>query len=190
MKVILVRHGETEENSAGIFQGHIHGKLTEQGIDQARKAALRLKNEKIDAIFSSDLARAADTAKEIRHYHRDVPLILTESLREFSMGILTGKKKSEIGPIDWKNKRPEGVESEEQAKKRLRGFIDETYKKYPKSTVVFVSHGGAGRQMLALVQGKRLEEMPELGNASISIFEITEDKKHRIHMINNTGHLR
>jgi len=44
--------------------------------------------------------------------------------------------------------------------------------------------------MLALVQGKRLEEMPELGNASISIFEITEDKKHRIHMINNTGHLR
>ena len=65
MKLIIARHGETEENKKGILQGHLPGKLTELGIEQSKKLALRLKNEKIDAIYSSDLARASNTAKEI-----------------------------------------------------------------------------------------------------------------------------
>ena len=65
MKLILTRHGETVDNIKGILQGQNPGKLSENGIQQAKQLALRLKNENIDAIYSSDLARAADTAKEI-----------------------------------------------------------------------------------------------------------------------------
>jgi len=57
MRLILVRHGETEENVAKITQGHMPSKLTKQGIEQAKKLALRLKDEKIDKIFVSDLKR-------------------------------------------------------------------------------------------------------------------------------------
>ena len=65
MKLIITRHGETEENKAGIIQGHLPGHLSEAGIEQAKKVAFRLKDEKINFIYSSDLDRAADTAKEI-----------------------------------------------------------------------------------------------------------------------------
>ncbi len=51
MRLIITRHGETEENIAGIMMGHLQGKLSATGIEQAKKVALRLKDEKIDFIF-------------------------------------------------------------------------------------------------------------------------------------------
>ena len=52
MKVILVRHGETEENKKGIMQGHIPGKLSKLGIEQAKRLAFKLKDEKLSLHFS------------------------------------------------------------------------------------------------------------------------------------------
>ena len=66
--------------------GHNPGKLSSLGIEQARKLAERLKDEKIDVIFSSDLARAADTAKEIAKFHPNIPLELTKDIRERFLG--------------------------------------------------------------------------------------------------------
>lgn len=74
MKLIITRHGETEENKAGIIQGYLPGHLSKTGIEQAKKVVLRLKDEKIDFIYSSDLDRAANTAKEIAKFHPDVPI--------------------------------------------------------------------------------------------------------------------
>ena len=65
MRLILTRHGQTEENVKRILQGHMPGKLTPLGIEQAKKLASRLKDENIDAIYSSDLARTTDTTKEM-----------------------------------------------------------------------------------------------------------------------------
>ncbi|MEJ2267962.1 MAG: histidine phosphatase family protein [Nanoarchaeota archaeon] len=88
MKLIIVRHGETEENLKKIWQGHLQGKLTKKGIEQAKKLANRLKDEKLDVIFSSDLDRASDTAKEIAKFHSEVPIYLVEDLRErFTLAI-------------------------------------------------------------------------------------------------------
>lgn len=70
MKLIIVRHGETEENASEIIQGHSLGKLSKKGIEQSKKLALRLKGEKIDMIFSSDLERAKDTIKEVARFHK------------------------------------------------------------------------------------------------------------------------
>ncbi len=82
MKLILTRHGETIENKEGSLQGHLPGRLSETGKEQARKLALRLKDEKIDAIYSSDLVRTVDTAREIAKHHNSIPLHFVPKLRE------------------------------------------------------------------------------------------------------------
>lgn len=98
MRLIITRHGETEENKQSIIQGHNPGKLSPEGIEQAKKVALRLKDETIDYIYSSDLARAADTAKEIAKFHTETPIKFTEELREIYLGSFQGKKRADMGP--------------------------------------------------------------------------------------------
>ena len=96
MILIITRHGETIENKQGIMQGHLPGTLSEHGIEQAKKLAERLKEEKIDFIYSSDLARAADTAKEIAKFHPNISINFTKELRERNLGELQGRKASEF----------------------------------------------------------------------------------------------
>ena len=64
MRLILVRHGETNENKNKVVQGFLNTTLSKIGIQQAKKVANRLKDEKIDFAYSSDLDRAKQTAKE------------------------------------------------------------------------------------------------------------------------------
>lgn len=97
MKIILTRHGRTVENDAGILQGHLPGTLNELGKEQARKVAERLAGEHIDRAYSSDLARAADTARTIMAHHPGATLEFTEELRESSLGEWQGKTKEELG---------------------------------------------------------------------------------------------
>jgi broad specificity phosphatase PhoE len=80
MKIIMVRHGETVENTKHIIMGHRHGTLSRKGRAQARAVARKLRNQRIDVIFSSDLGRARETAKQIARYHR-VPVVYTKALR-------------------------------------------------------------------------------------------------------------
>ena len=127
MKLILTRHGETVDNTLKIIQGHNQGVLTDEGTLQAKKLALRLKNEKIHAIYSSDLKRAADTARIIAKYHRDANLQFTPELRERDYGSLSGKSWSENV---WNN-LPDDVEKPEVMEKRVKGLLDKVYLKYP-----------------------------------------------------------
>ncbi len=85
MRLILVRHWETEENKRREVQGHKHGKLSSLGIKQAKRVAQRLKKEKINFIFSSDLARASDTAKEIHKFHPKTPIKFVKELRKWNL---------------------------------------------------------------------------------------------------------
>ena len=70
MRIILTRHGETEENKKGIMQGHMPGNLSVEGINQAKKLGLRLKDENVSAVYSSDLKRAVDTTNIILSFIR------------------------------------------------------------------------------------------------------------------------
>lgn len=96
IRLIVIRHGETDENRAGIIQGHLPGKFSSRGIEQAKKAALRLKEEKSDFIYSSDLARAADTAKEIAPFHKAAPVEYVKEPREMNLGEFKGRKRSDF----------------------------------------------------------------------------------------------
>jgi len=187
MRLIITRHGETEENKKGIIQGHLPGKLTKLGISQAKKLALRLKEEKIDAIYSSDLSRASDTAKEIAKDHPNAPVYFVTELREKDQGNITGKL---IKEIDWNE--PRNAEDKELMAKRAKTIIDQAYKKYKEKTVLFVSHGGFIGILMSLIMKMPLDKVKELKNTSntgLNIFEIKEDNAHKIILINCIKHL-
>ncbi|PHN02561.1 histidine phosphatase family protein [Flavilitoribacter nigricans] len=197
MKLIITRHGQTEENVAGILQGHLHGKLSAKGVEQAKKVALRLQSEQIDFIYSSDLDRAADTAKEIAQYHPNTKVEFVESLRERNLGELQGRKKSELRG-DTKDQKaifaePKGGETMEEVYKRAAGFLREVIHQHQNDSVLLVCHSGIGQALVAVITGKSHTEIKSVGglqNTSISIFEIDEDRHHKIVCYNCTEHLK
>jgi len=80
-KIIFVRHGQTLWNELGKYQGHTDVPLSKTGIEQAYKVAKRLKQEKVDAIYCSDLKRAKQTAEIIALEH-NLPIITKPEFRE------------------------------------------------------------------------------------------------------------
>ena len=91
MRLILVRHGQSTANEQGICHGQTNHLLSEKGKAQVKKLALRLKNEKIDIIYSSDLKRAIQTTKAITKYHPHIKIIKDKRIREFKLGDWEGK---------------------------------------------------------------------------------------------------
>jgi broad specificity phosphatase PhoE len=188
MRLILTRHGETIENRNRIMQGHLPGRLSKIGVLQAKRLALRLKDENIDAIYSSDLKRAADTARFIAQFHPRVPFFLAPELKEIDIGPFEGMPRH---TIDW-DKRNKGVESRTSMRIRCRKILNQAYKMYPLGTVLFVGHNGINKALISIILNKPASEMnkiPRMDNTSVSIFEICEDKKHKVHLINCTKHL-
>jgi broad specificity phosphatase PhoE len=195
MRLIITRHGETESNKAGIIQGHLHGKLSALGQEQAVKLARRLKEEKIDFIFSSDLARAADTAKEIAKFHH-APVKFVKELRERHMGDFTGKKHNEInlkkGESTAVFSEIKNGESLKELYERARVFLHKILEHHSEETVLFVGHNGINKALMAVIGGKTsqdIKEMINLDNTSVTILEIDENKNHKIHLLNDVSHL-
>ena len=194
MRLILVRHGETLENKAGILQGQTQGHLSELGIEQAKKLAKRLKDEKIDAIYCSDLKRTKDTAKEIIKYHLKTPVRYVKELRERNCGCFEGKNRSEWDKVKHNDEflKSKGVETKRQVYDRTKKFLESILHEHKNDTVIFVSHGVFNRTIFCVILGKRIEDIDNVEryhNASMSIFEITENGNHKIHLLNCTKHL-
>ena len=91
--IYIVRHGETDANLYNMIQGQTDVPLNESGLKQAELVGRRLRNFPFDVIYSSDLSRAAVTAKNIAG-EREV--ILTKELREWNLGAWQGKYLSDI----------------------------------------------------------------------------------------------
>ncbi|MEG0562095.1 MAG: histidine phosphatase family protein [Cetobacterium sp.] len=154
-KIILVRHGETELNTAGVFFGIMDPELTERGIEQAKRAKKVLEDLEYHKIYASDLKRAKETAEIINC--KDIDMILTEDLREINFGIFEGYKYEELlekYPIevkksqeDWKNYNYETGESVLQLQKRAINFIEKELDLY-KNTVL-VTHWGVINTILS-----------------------------------------
>lgn len=195
MKLIIVRHGQTEENVSKILQGHNHGTLTKNGREQIEKLAGRLKDYDIDYIFSSDLGRTRETAKEIAKYH-DVPLEFTRELREKDTGVFTGKHHSElVRDREKKNlpkhrHRPEGGESYMDARERASNFLKKLKESYLDDTVLLVSHGALIRMFISLILDKDPEEAVNMKqrNTAVNAFEITDSGGKEI-ALNDVSHL-
>lgn len=102
LRILLVRHGLSEDNLNSIWAGHKDSPLCPTGILQAKSLGAALANYNLSAIYSSDLKRASRTAEEILQANRSIPpppLVQTQSLREQNFGQAEGKNWSEIGKL-------------------------------------------------------------------------------------------
>ncbi len=95
MRLILVRHGETDLNKQHRVQGLSNLGLNEKGRRQAEALAQALRNEKIDAIYSSPLRRAQETAQAIGRFHQ-VEVMIHDGLKELDVGEVDGMNYDEM----------------------------------------------------------------------------------------------
>lgn len=165
-RLILVRHGETEWNAAGRFQGHLDSPLTPQGVRSAAYLATRLKLISFTALYSSDLGRARQTAAIIaRGTGHEVKI--DPRLRERALGIFQSIDRSEISsrfPSEWHLYRnggcdyavPDGESLAERFKVNLLA-LTEIAQSHPSQTVVAVTHGGVLSGMFRYVAGLPLD---------------------------------
>ncbi len=196
IELTITRHGETEENQAGVFQGHLPGKLSALGIEQAKRLARRLSKETYDHIYSSDLARAADTTREIAEFHPNTPLTYTVELREIDLGKLQGMKKSELtelikDPQAFVEGVPEG-ETFAEFQHRATTFLERIQNTHHNQSILVVCHQNIAKALITTITGKDLSEMNSMGNltnASISKFELEPDGTCRIVLYNCHHHL-
>lgn len=145
MRVLLIRHGQTDWNKERILQGTQDIPLNEVGLQQAEVAHESLKDEHIDIVFCSPLIRTRQTAEAILK-GRDIPVIYDERIVERRFGVAEGKSTSEIDfNATWVPGQPpmyEGMETFEMLLERITDFFDDIYEKYKDKTVLVVTHGG------------------------------------------------
>ncbi|POS82200.1 hypothetical protein EPUL_006169 [Erysiphe pulchra] len=159
MKILLIRHGETVDNVAGIYAGTLDSSLTNHGLIQADRLGqfLQRNGYRIRQIFSSDLQRAFLTARAIEKYQHDYsPSIkCLKNLREQDFGSFEGRKISsrpitsksiDNNFIDEKNSTTRKVESKRSLDARADNFIDNYLSSLPREetendTFAVVSHG-------------------------------------------------
>jgi probable phosphoglycerate mutase len=149
--LLLIRHGETAWNAEARIQGQLDVPLSNTGIWQAGRLAQRLADERIDAIISSDLARAWLTAQPIGQARHIEPLPDVR-LRERHFGVFQGHTLDHIAvnwPAEfaaWRQRDPawaipEG-ESGTQFINRVLDALDEIAHRHAGGTVAVVAHGG------------------------------------------------
>ena len=158
----LVRHGETEDNVRQIMQGQTQGELTEHGREQARQVADRLASKPIDAIVSSDLQRAVQTAEIIAEPH-GLPINQTTLLRERDWGGFTGRFIPDLKDEVW----PEDIESLDCLLERAQRFLDYITTNYANQTVIAVGHGIINKAVLAVYAHCGMREVQRMMNAEV-----------------------
>lgn len=168
--IYLARHGQTEENLMRIFQGHLPGTLTADGIEQAQNLGKELEGIQIDCILSSDLKRVIDTVNYAMA-DRHLPWEKTKLLREIDWGKWTGLK---IDSVDKQNP-PEDAETKEMLYERGKRIVEYIKEKYSGKNVLVVAHGLINRTIQAHILGVDINELyniPHMKNAEVRKFTI------------------
>lgn len=181
-RLLLVRHGETDWNRAGKFQGQIDVPLNDNGREQARQAAEFLKDVKLDFAISSSMLRPKETAEIILKYHGDLQLELRDELREISHGLWEGKFESEIeqsypGLLDeWKTspenvQMPEGENLEEVSIRAIAAWREIVQS--VTGTGIVVAHDAVNKALLCHLFNLKPEHFWQFkqGNGAVSVID-------------------
>lgn len=177
----LIRHGETDWNVHRRWQGHTDIPLNERGLKQARLLAQRLQREgvRFNGIYSSDLARAYQTAWEVGAALK-VAVQMWPPLREIDVGAWSGLTRDEIRTRfadeyarleQGEDIRRGGGETGAALYQRVTATIEAMVKQHPGETIALVSHGGPIRALVRHVVEDYGAEMPpkeHIGNTSIT----------------------
>ncbi len=178
-RIVAVRHGETAWNVDTRIQGMLDIPLNERGRWQADRLAKALADQEIDAVYSSDLGRAAETANATAKLF-GLPVIQHPGLRERRFGKFEGKTFAEITeewPEDamrWRKRdphfAPEGAETLVEFRKRISETLSEIALKHPGEHIMVVAHGGVLDVIYRMATGLELQAPRtwQLGNAAIN----------------------
>tara|TARA_B100000745_G_C20090527_1_gene372767 strand:- start:384 stop:1001 length:618 start_codon:yes stop_codon:yes gene_type:complete len=193
--IILLRHGQAENNTKKILAGRSPGvNLTEVGIQQAEQAGKILKALNISTIYSSPIDRAIQTA-EIITKQCDLEVILDDRLIELDMGKFTMMPYDEIfakhGNVFLKfyegseEVSENGVETFAQVQKRMFEMVNFVLDNHKDENVVLVTHMDPIKAMIGKVLDLKPEILFELiiANASLNIFK-NHDQKFYLTAIN------
>jgi probable phosphoglycerate mutase len=151
--LLLARHGETDWNRELRIQGSSDVELNELGRGQARALAQELEHVALDAIYSSDLSRARQTAEAVAAFH-GLEVRLDRRLRERSFGSWEGLTREEIPDHAH---RPEDAEPDDEVRERVLEAVQAIADEHPGETVLVVSHGGALNTLWHHAFGQRVE---------------------------------
>jgi broad specificity phosphatase PhoE len=160
-RLVLWRHGQTESNLLGRFQGQADVELSEVGREQAALAAVRLARLAPDAIISSDLRRAVATAEALSSIVQ-LAVQTDPRLRERHFGQWQGRSIAQVAQqwpkqyARWRAGDPSpgcGIEHLEETSKRAGAALRDVADRYPGGTVVIATHGGAAREGTAALLG-------------------------------------
>jgi alpha-ribazole phosphatase len=199
-RLLLVRHGETELNSAQRYWGRSDIKLSPLGVRQAERLGDRLAAQKIGTVYSSDLQRAWATARTIASRHR-LGVTTCAELREINFGKIEGLSLEEISQLfpefaaKWKARRSTdiefpGGESLDQLHSRVGNFMSRLKQHKAEETVLVVAHAGVLRSLICQLMAIELRYIYQirLDLASLSILE-THPTGAILTLLNDTSHL-
>lgn len=187
MRLIIIRHGESEWNRIGRYQGQQDAPLSELGLRQAEALAERLRTEPLDAIFASPLQRAARTAETVARHHPAVPFHYEPALLEIGHGDWEGLMVDEVvsryseGLREWRqhptrSQMPNG-ESFSNILKRVLDFKERICQEYSDRNVLISTHDVVVKILVADALGMNMDRINRIWvtNASISVIEYGDD---------------
>ena len=190
--IFLVRHGETDWNRVGRWQGHADPPLNERGREQARDLARRLRRFSLDRAYSSDLRRARETA-EILAGELGLELTLDRDLREIDVGEWSGLTRDEVelrypeAFTRWRAHDGPGWtqgETHEQMRSRALAAILRIARDHAHQSVLVVSHGGPIRAVHSAAVGLDYLEYrrsnPVVANCGMSTLAIRDAEIRRL----------
>jgi len=176
-RILLARHGETDWNRVGRWQGHADPPLNDAGRGQAAELAERLAGDGIAAIYSSDLRRASQTAHVVAD-RLGLAVVEEAGLREIDVGSWSGLTRAEV-----EQRFPEGYarwlrgdighdgETREELSERVVGAVERIAAAHPGDTILAVTHGGAIRALRRYADGDPGDPIENCGTSSLELVD-------------------
>jgi broad specificity phosphatase PhoE len=197
--ILLIRHGQTDWNAQSRWQGHTDIPLNKTGQSQAQALARRLASWPIQAVYSSDLKRAAMTAVPLATSLNLQP-ILDPLWRERDVGDfggLTSQEAKKRYPEVWTTMKngllsPPNGEDWRALRARAATAFERVAARHEGEMIAVVSHGGTLANVIAHVLGIPVDQYGRFrlsGNTGLSIVEILEGRSPHLTLLNDTSHL-
>ena len=159
MKIALVRHGQTEQNSKDLIQGRSNHLLNDVGRGQALALKEKIKDKHFDVCYTSPLIRCVETAMIL--IGDRVFIVRDDRLMERDMGELEGHPREEYNAyLYWDydlNKTDRGVEGLQEVFQRCQEFLDYVKEKNSGEDILIVTHGAVYRALRYLLKGHKLK---------------------------------
>ncbi len=202
IRILLIRHGETDWNRNRRFQGRTEVGLNQKGREQARALALALKDEPLEAIYSSPRTRSMETARIIKANHPSTPLLEEKGLLEMDLGDFDGMEAQQwaVQYPDFRKAWQEapssvtmpGGESLHEVQTRALDALERITQLYPPATtLLFCSHNFVNRTILCYAMEIPLDRFRELRQETAALNVLyKQGERLWAEVVNDGSHLQ